>query len=82
MGWEFGVGRHKLTFSMHRQQRPTVQHRELYSNPRINHNGKEYEKECTKKYILKDEMCDRWKEHFTMFCKDGLHSSLMFLNEA
>ena len=49
------VGRDKLgiqdeqikttIFKIHKQQGPTVQHRECVQNPVINHNGKENEKE-------------------------------------
>ena len=31
---------------MDKQQVPTVLHKELYSYPRINHNGNEYKEEC------------------------------------
>ena len=83
MGWEFGVGRHKLWHLVWTDNKDLLYSTGNYIQyPRINHNGEEYEKKCTKKYILKDEMCDHWKEHFTMFCKDVLRSSLMFLNEA
>ena len=48
-GWRregLGVWDQQMQSSIHRmdkQQGPTVQHRELYSHPVINHNGKEYE---------------------------------------
>ena len=40
-------------YRMDKQQGPTVQHRELYSIPYENHNGKEYKKRmCIYIYIL------------------------------
>ena len=35
-----------IIYRMDKQQGPTAQHWELYSIYVINHNGKEYEKEC------------------------------------
>jgi len=42
---------------MHKQQGPTVQHRELFQYPVINHNGKEYENECIYTYITESLFC-------------------------
>ena len=36
---------------MDRQQGPTVEHRNYIQYPEINHNGKEYEKECVCTYM-------------------------------
>ena len=54
-----------IIYRMGEQQDLTVQHRELYKHPVINHNGKEYEKECVYiymytyiyKYVYKTESC-------------------------
>ena len=40
-----------IIYRMGEQQDLTVQHRELYKHPVINHNGKEYEKECVYIYV-------------------------------
>ena len=47
-GW--GWWMQTIIFRMDKQQGPTVLHRELYSIYVINHNGKEYEKECIYMY--------------------------------
>ena len=46
MDWEF-----EISNSMDKQQGPTIQHREPYSNPLLNHNGKEYGKEYMYMYM-------------------------------
>ena len=46
MDWEFGISN-----SMDEQQGPTIQHREPYSNPLLNHNGEEYGKEYMCMYM-------------------------------
>ena len=52
--WESGIRRCKplYLYRMYEQQSPTLQHRELQyiQYPVINHNGKEYGKECTYMY--------------------------------
>ena len=35
-----------IIYRIENQQSPTIQHRKLYSNIVINHNGKQYENEC------------------------------------
>ena len=52
MEWQFGVSRCKLLYKEWKNNRSYCIAWKLYQYPVINHNGKEYEKECTYMYNL------------------------------